>query len=414
EVGAVSYKGSGYGNLETNSTDKLGSKSVSNIDNDIHSTRDIYTTSLDWSKVTSFANIGIGGKLTFSTTADNYREFLQQSNEANPMTSTNFEYKEDVQAVYFDISKSINSWDMRFGLRAENTITEAHEFRLDSINTNNYFELFPTFSLSYTTKNNSLLAFSYNRRLSRPWMWALNPRRTYIGDNSVIEGSPFLRPSFGNYLTLKYAYKKMSFTIGGNFQDDMFNSQTTIYSPGDSLFVIGRYNNYKEQSYYANFNVQIDTWSLWTSYNLISGSYFKNQNTDNTFSIADKEGYSLYLSSNNTFYPLRGKSRDRLSISLNFWYKPDVDAGREISYSASNLSLGANWNVIKDKLNLTIWASDVFANQKNIFEAWVNSTYSHVNEYNDIRSVQFSLKYNFGGNVKVKHKNVNQEEVNRL
>ncbi len=413
-VGAIVERSKGTAELDVTSEYSNGRIEEALMQSTQDGSKDIYTANVDWIKVGGFGTLGLGGKLSFSNSQSAYLEYLNHSTEANNNRSSNFEYTEDIQATYADFSKQMKSWDIRLGLRAENTITKSHEFRIDSINKNSYFELFPTFNLSYTDKKNNSFSFNYNRRLTRPWMWALNPSRFYLGQSSVIIGNPFLRPMMGSYLSFKYAKNTFSFMVGANYKDQMFNSQTLHYSEEDNIFVVERFNNYKEQSYYANINYQFDKFSWWNSYNLISATYFKNENTDSRFDMITNEGYSLYFRTNNTFHPLSGENKDKLSLSVNYQYRPTINGGRDIRFSNSSLDMGANWNAIKSKLTLSIWASDVFAKNAYRGKSIQNGVFTYSNEYFAHRSVQLSVKYNFGGNMKVKQKGVNEEEMNRL
>ena len=41
-----------------------------------------------------------------------------------------------------------------------------------------------------------MLAFNYNRKISRPSFWNLNPYRMPLSEYSFLEGNPRLRPAY--------------------------------------------------------------------------------------------------------------------------------------------------------------------------------------------------------------------------
>ncbi len=127
-------------------------------------------------------------------------------------TKTNrFQYKENINAAYINLSKEIKKWGLQGGLRVENTNNSGHQFgnpqKGDSSFKNSYTGLFPNVFVSYKANDKNQLTFSYGRRIRRPDYEDLNPFLFFIDNYTYEQGNPFLQPSIANTLEASHTYK---------------------------------------------------------------------------------------------------------------------------------------------------------------------------------------------------------------
>ncbi len=107
----------------------------------------IYAAKLDY--VHPFKNqIKLSAGLKYSyVNSDNNSQFeiFQNGNWVNDPGNTNhFIYKENVNSAYASLSKNFKKgWSADVGLRGEQTIIHIDQLNSDSLNKNNYFDLFP-------------------------------------------------------------------------------------------------------------------------------------------------------------------------------------------------------------------------------------------------------------------------------
>ena len=109
--------------------------------------------------------------------------------------------------MYGNISKSIKKWDFQVGLRAE--FTQAHgestNIKYEPIE-RSYNKLFPSAFATYKASKEHVFNVSFNRRISRPSYWQLDPF-TFVTKTLEVSGNPNLTPAYTNNFTIKHTYK---------------------------------------------------------------------------------------------------------------------------------------------------------------------------------------------------------------
>jgi outer membrane receptor for Fe3+-dicitrate len=125
--------------------------------------------------------------------------------------SDDFDYKENIYAGYLSYQIDFEKWNLTGGLRGEYTFIDAISRSLGKLETQKYFELFPTASIHYQLTESSGLGLSYKRAIQRPRYQSLNPFKYFITENNYNAGNPNLVPAIENKITLSYDYKNKLF-----------------------------------------------------------------------------------------------------------------------------------------------------------------------------------------------------------
>jgi len=132
----------------------------------------------------------------------------------NPLTDYcyDYEYQEQVAALYTSIGNDWGRWSGQVGLRVEMTdiMTNlkgyAHD-GTDSINGGKpYFDFFPSAHLNYSVNEKNQFQVSYTRRIRRPGFWQMSPFRSYNDNRNIRMGNPALTPTYMDSYELGYIH----------------------------------------------------------------------------------------------------------------------------------------------------------------------------------------------------------------
>ena len=167
----------------------------------------------------------IGGKYTFRGIESNDSVWNCNSNLeiVDPIIDYcyDYEYNEQVSAIYTSIGNDWGRWSAQVGLRAEMTNIStnlkgyAHDGN-DSINRTDTINLFPSAHINYSFNENNQLQISYTRRIRRPGFWDMSPFRSYNDNRNIRMGNPALKPTYMDSYELGYIHfwerSSLSFT----------------------------------------------------------------------------------------------------------------------------------------------------------------------------------------------------------
>lgn len=131
--------------------------------------------------------------------------------------SNNFEYDEDVFALYGIYGKKFGKVGMQAGLRAESSHVVTSLLQTNEINDRNYFGFFPSMHLNVELTETNALQLSYSRRIRRPRFWDLNPFFTFSDSRNTFSGNPNLDPEYTDSYELGTIKYFESGTISGSF-----------------------------------------------------------------------------------------------------------------------------------------------------------------------------------------------------
>ena len=132
----------------------------------------------------------------------------------NPLSDYcyDYEYKEQVAAIYTSVGNEWGRWSAQVGRRAEMTdiMTNlkgyAHD-GTDSINGGKpYFDFFPSAHVNYSVNEFNQFQVSYTRRIRRPGFWQMSPFRSYNDNRNIRMGNPTLTPTYMDSYELGYIH----------------------------------------------------------------------------------------------------------------------------------------------------------------------------------------------------------------
>jgi outer membrane receptor protein involved in Fe transport len=137
--------------------------------------------------------------------------------------SDQFKYDESIFSLYGALTYSLSKFTFNAGMRAERSTSGL----LNSFN-NNVFALLPNATINYKITSSQNIKLSYNRTVSRPNIYDLNPYIYSDDPYSLHGGNPNLKPEFqqnlsidysknfgNNYISFKLLYLKRSDAVNG-------------------------------------------------------------------------------------------------------------------------------------------------------------------------------------------------------
>ncbi|MFK7907781.1 MAG: TonB-dependent receptor [Chitinophagales bacterium] len=362
---------------------------------------------LDW------VNLSFGGKITNSKFLNDIQFFnsglVDSPVESLPISQNNFEYQEDIQAVYFSANKKLNDkWTTQFGLRVEATQTDSKSNNSSVSTQNNYTKLFPTIYLSYDASENSNFSFNYSKRIQRPSFFELNPNIYFANPFQAIEGNPFLQPAFIDNFELTNTYKNFVTKLYYSYEDNLF-SQVPLADASTNIIRFANENFINTHRIGVSGNYTFDKISWWSSNNSLDINYSESK-FYLTEEQEDQKGINTTLSTYNDFNLTKN-----LLMGVNFWYSFPGINGVYNTKEASSLSLSLQYLLLDKNLNISLRGNDLFKSSAERNESRVNGVLQTARYYYDSRSVQLSISYKFGnkGLRAKKHMTGNQDERRR-
>jgi iron complex outermembrane receptor protein len=328
----------------------------------------------------------------------------------DPNFTNTFTYKEQIFAGYINLQKQVKKFALQGGLRAENTDIHTLSITNGISYARQYFNVFPTASVSYSKRDKHTFQVSFNRRIDRPDYGNFNPYHQFFGNIlSVGVGNPFLYPQYTNNYEISHNYKGI---VGGSFSysrtsNFIYNYQIQNDSSKQTINTTANLKVF--ENYSLSMFVQKDITKWWTLTLNATGFYFGFNGTVSGVSY-NKYAPAAYGYLSNM---IRLPKKFKLEIS-GLFISPWLNAVNSFkSKGAVNFAIKKSF--FNDKLNLSIGVNDIF------FTLWTKGDVYTPNQIfqrsitNDTRRLVTGLTWNFG-KVKVQERDVkgNDEDKKRL
>jgi hypothetical protein len=396
----LQYK-SGKDQFFTNKTYDAGwgEKYSDALRGDLPSDIKVYTVKMDYTQLLKKQiKLEAGAKYSYVTT-DNTAGYFIQSNgtETIDYGKTNrFQYRENVNAGYINVSKEIKKWALQAGLRVENTNYEGYQFgnvqKPDSAFKRHYTNAFPTAYISYQADSKNQLAFSYGRRINRPDYEDLNPFLFFLDKYTYGSGNPFLKPMYSQVFDLSHTFKQfLTTTLNYSHTKDLFNE--TFEEQGFATIV--RQGNYGLMN---NLNVSISAQlavSKWWTATLYSEARYQQFKGLLYGEYLDIDNKNLLVHANNQF-----NFKNGWSAEISGFYRTKGIEGQMIIQPIGEMNIGLQKQVLKNKGSIKCSARDLLYTRRARGNINFQHTEASFRESNDSRVVSISFNYRFGKPIK--------------
>ena len=276
-----------------------------------------------------------------------------------PEVSNQFDYDEDIHAVYATIGDKGEKITYQVGVRVEATRIGTRLIETNEVSKKDYLNIFPTGHFAYSLKNNNSLQISYSRRIDRPHYRMLSPFYSYTNPYYIRTGNPDLDPEFTHSLELSHMKNwkttSLSSAVFYRYTEGEFESIERVNEDG---VTISRPENLStENSMGLEFVVSSDIFEWWK----VNGSanFFRSiVNGENLGEDFYADVYSWFA---------RINSRMNLKIfdfqtMYNYRAPRKTTQGRREAFSYVDLALARD--VFGDKGTLSLKVSDLFNSRR--------------------------------------------------
>ncbi len=318
-----------------------------------------------------------------------------------------FNYRIYLNSVYSQFGSKINKFSYLLGLRLENTQITIDQPTSGDYEKKNFTGLFPTLNLSYEISDTQNITLGYNRRLSRPSGFHLNPFPSRSSLTNIFQGNPDLNPSYSNKLDLGYLNRFSKFTLSSSlyFQRTTdenewvsINTGNTVNINGEDVPVIRRtpVNAGTNDRYGFEFNLNYSPskkWRINSDFNV-----FK--------SITDGQYNGVDLSANNVRWYFRLNNKYTLPGAIdwqtNMGYRgPSEDAQNKRKGNFST-TMAFSKDLFKEKASIAFNVNDVLNSSKFRGDVDAETFFSSREiRFRGVRSYNLSFTYRFNQKKKI-------------
>jgi iron complex outermembrane recepter protein len=196
---------------------------------------DIYSYKTDYEKNFEKGRLALGGKISYVTSVNDFQQYdvIPPPRILDSLNSNHFNYKENINAVYANYSRTGKGWEIRGGLRVENSnirgISTGYKLDNNSFDAydsgfnRHYTDFFPSGGITYNKDPTKQWTLNYSRRIDRPDYQDLNPFEFRLDDYTFQKGNTQLRPQYTQSVGLTYMYKyKLTVTLNYSHIKDLF------------------------------------------------------------------------------------------------------------------------------------------------------------------------------------------------
>jgi outer membrane receptor protein involved in Fe transport len=319
----------------------------------------------------------------------------------DPLNTNIFDFNEQIHAVYGQYigwtgEKETPKWKYSIGLRAEQvwndgaTESESAEFK------NDYFNIFPSTSLFYYTKDQNNFKLSYSRRINRPGLGQLNPFTDITDSLNQRAGNPRLKPELIHSMELAYyqSWQKASLSIVSFYR--LRNNAILPYTILDENGVAFTQplNFGKAYTLGAEAIATLNVYSAWAVNFSISAYEFNIDDEGSVANIATNQ-INWYTKLINNFSLFKG---GKLQIIGNYTSPVTIPQGESVAVYF--VDIGFQQRIMKGKGRLGLTATDIFNTQEYGFiTSDYNFDFSRVFKL-DTRAIMLTFGYTFGTSFK--------------
>ncbi len=384
----------------------------------------LYSFKTDYEQNFKKGKLGVGGKVSYVNTDNDFQRYNVYSNAKvlDTSRSNKFGYQENINALYVNYNRPFKGFIVQAGVRMENSNIEGVSngskyysasnsyLPYDSTFKRNYTDFFPSVAVTFNKNPMSQWGLSYSRRIDRPAYQDLNPFEFKLDEYTFQKGNTNLRPQYTNSFGLSHTYKyKLNTRLNFSHVQDIFSQ--LIDTAEISKSFISKQNlatqdivslnvsypfSYKKYSAFANFN---------SSYSAFKANFGAGRKVN-----LDVFSFNIYMQ-----HSLKIGKTWTAEVS-GFYNSPSIWQGTFKSIAMGGMDVGVQKVIMKGKGNIKATVSDVLNTMRWSGES--NFAGQFLRASGRWESQQFKLNFSYRfGNSQVKaarqRKSALEEEAKR-
>ena len=390
----------------------IGATELDNfVDND-KTERNQLTVNLDYvNPLTESIKLEMGAEARIFETNIAYTSTGQSYNaDGNivPTPDTDFDYARDIYSFYATLGKTYEKWSYQLGARLENVSVKADTNTVRAF-TNDYFQVYPSASVTYNPTDKNQFQITYSRRVDRPGLNQVNPIREFTTPLISSFGNISLEPQFTNSIEANYIRNYDKGSISGSLFYRLIDNEINRTILVDrtnldrSILTYGNFNstsaygaeisaNYKPTTWW-NFNTGFEIYSrtqkgITETLNNADGDPIENDITTKVKEI-DNVAWKARLTNNFTV-------TKNLSFSTFALYRARHKSIQFESTPLYFVNVGARYTLWEGRGTFSLNYNDIFKTMKFGFSG--DTPYPQSGEFsNESNTIYVGLSYRFGG-----------------
>ena len=333
---------------------------------------------------------------------------------------TNLDYQRQTASSYVELQTTIGKLDFILGTRAEDydisgTTYNNATHQYDDLHKFKQYRLFPNASVQYNFMKGVNFAVNYNKKISLPSISLLNPNNNTYGNGNVqTTGNANLQPTIFDNIEAKISAFDYVF-LGYNL--NLVNNQIIqkMTRSGDEVSL--SYENISSVKIH-NFNIGFPI-----PFMIFTKPIKEIKNTINTINTGEVS--YLYFYTNYQFQRLpdiNPNGRWFFNLNAQIVLPKGIKLNANYSYTPANagiyyyktekpmnntLSITLSRKFMKDNLNVSLYAHDVFNTNKMVFRSIYQASNVLTSDKSDTRTFGISVNYKIPTRNKLAKENPN-------
>ncbi|MFY9241761.1 MAG: outer membrane beta-barrel protein [Polaribacter sp.] len=308
----------------------------------------------------------------------NYRDlfngfFLEQTDFKNnkpteTLLDNSFNYKELINAAYFQYGQKFNKISFLAGLRYEYTSVEIDQADSNTPKKSSYGNFFPTLNLGFELKDGENITLGYNRRVRRPRGRSLNPFPSRSSESNIYTGNVNLNPVFTDAIDLGYLKRWDKFTLSTSLyynrsEDNWERIQEDtgeITDNGDPITRRFPINLSLEERIGFEFTLNYRPFKAW---NINSDFNLFHTTTDGDY-VNPTTNVPISFDFENTAFFIRLNQKitlpSKIDLQINSNYSGANQNAQSSNQGIFSMNIAASKDLFNDKASLSFNIDDVF------------------------------------------------------
>ena len=277
----------------------------------------------------------------------------------DPNRTNDFEFTQNINAVFAIFSQEIDAFSYSAGLRAEqvNITSRLLYDETDSIIPNDYFKFYPSLHLTYELADNEELQLNYSKRVNRADSDEHNPFPEYDDPRTREVGNPFLKPEVIHSFELGYLRQKDDFSlIPTLYYRHKLDAFTEIREIVEDTVLQTRFTNLDTERTAGLEFVFTKNYKDWINLNVSANLFYSSLDASSLGFSSDNSQFNwdFKLAANFTI-------TKTTSAQLNAYYRSARQTPQGHFEGVPLLNLGFRQDLFKKQASLSLTISDVFS-----------------------------------------------------
>lgn len=362
---------------------------------------DIYSFKVDYEQNFKKGKLGYGGKFSYVKTTNNFDRYNVYTEDKflDTLRSNDFNYKENVNAVYVNYNRQFKAIMIQAGLRVENTNSEGLSngynwngdyIPYDSTFKRNYTDFFPSAAITFNKNPKNQWGLSYSRRIDRPAYQDLNPFEFKLDEYTYQKGNTQLTPQYTNSVSLTNTLGyKLTTRLTYSHVNDVFSQ---IIDTADKSKTYITKKNLATQDI-TSLNISMPWQKKWYGVFANVNTYYTHYKAD--FGVGRTINLDVYAV--NVYAQQTFKVAKATTLELSgFYSSPSIWQGTFKSSSIWSVDGGIQQSMFKGKATAKATVTDIFQTLRWSGTSNFAGQYMHVHGGNESRQFRLSFIYRFG------------------